>query len=287
MHNTVYVVLIVHNTVLKTDFQPLFYSGNDAAGIVVEVGSGVSAFKPGDKVYTTKTLSGAYAECSLVTADSLHLIPGSLSFAEAAALPTPYLTAFRGLIQRARARASDTVLIHGASGGVGVAAVQFARAYGMTVFGTAGTDRGLDIVKQAGAHMSFNHREKEYTGRMLSATGNRGFNVIVENAAHINLGKDLEMLSPGGCVAVVGSRGSIQVNPRDAMSREASVVGVMLFQASDGELADAHAAIRGGAEAGWLKPIVGKQYPLSEAAAAHKEIMEGSGALGKMVLVVE
>ena len=277
----------MHNTVLKTDFQPLFYSGNDAAGIVVEVGSGVSAFKPGDKVYTTKTLSGAYAECSLVTADSLHLIPGSLSFAEAAALPTPYLTAFRGLIQRGRARASDTVLIHGASGGVGVAAVQFARAYGMTVFGTAGTDRGLDIVKQAGAHMSFNHREKEYTGRMLSATGYRGFNVIVENAAHINLGKDLEMLSPGGCVAVVGSRGPIQVNPRDAMSREASVVGVMLFQASDKELADAHAAIRGGAEAGWLKPIVGKQYPLSEAAAAHKEIMEGSGALGKMVLVVE
>ena len=264
----------------------MFHSGNDAAGVVVEVGSGVSAFKPGDKVYTTKTLSGAYAECSLVTADSLHRIPGSLSFAEAAALPTPYLTAFRGLIQRGRARASDTVLIHGASGGVGVAAVQFARAYGMTVFGTAGTDQGLDIVKQAGAHMSFKHRE-DYTAWMLSATGNRGFNVIVENAAHINLGRDLEMLTPGGCVAVVGSRGPIQVNPRDAMSREASVVGVMLFQASDRELADAHAAIRGGAEAGWLKPIVGKQYPLSEAAAAHKEIMEGSGALGKMVLVVE
>ena len=278
---------MIHNTVLKTESQPLFYSGNDAAGVVVEVGSGVSTFKPGDKVYTTKTISGAYAECSLVTADSLHLIPGSLSFAEAAALPTPYLTAFRGLIQRGRARASDTVLIHGASGGVGVAAVQFARAYGMTVFGTAGTDQGLDIVKQAGAHMSFNHREKGYTAWMLSATANHGFNVIVENAAHINLGRDLEMLSPGGCVAVVGSRGPIQVNPRDAMSREASVVGVMLFQASDRELADAHAAIRGGAEAGWLKPIVGKQYPLSEAAAAHKEIMEGSGTLGKMVLVVE
>ena len=80
----------------------------------------------------------------LVTADSLHLIPGSLSFTKAAALPTPYLTAFRGLIQRGRA--SDTVLIHRASGGVRVAAVQFGRAYGMTVFGTAGTDRGLNIV---------------------------------------------------------------------------------------------------------------------------------------------
>ena len=138
------VILIIHNTVLKTDSQPLFYSGNDAAGVVVEVGSGVSVFKPGDKVYTTKTMSGAYAECSLVTADSLHLIPGSLSFTKAAELPTPYLTAFRGLIQRGRA--SDTVLIHRASGGVRVAAVQFGRAYGMTVFGTAGTDQGLDIV---------------------------------------------------------------------------------------------------------------------------------------------
>lgn len=262
-------------------------SGNDAAGIVVEVGAGVSAFKPGDKVYTTNTLSGAYAEFTRVIADSLHLVPASLSFTEAAALPTPYLTAFRALIQRGKARPSDTVLIHGASGGVGVAAVQFARAYGMTVFGTAGTEKGLDIVKRAGAHQLFNHREKDYTASMLTATGNSGFNVIVENAAHINLGKDLEMLSPGGCVAVVGSRGLTQVNPRDAMSREASVVGVMLFQASGSELAEAHAAIRGGAEAGWLKPIVGKQYPLSNAAAAHKEIMEGSGALGKMVLTVE
>ena len=262
-------------------------SGNDAAGIVVEVGAGVSAFKPGDKVYTNKTLSGAYAECALVSSDSLHPIPGSLSFTEAAALPTPYLTAFRGLIQRGRARPSDTVLIHGASGGVGVAAVQFARAYGMTVFGTAGSKKGIDVVKRAGAHHCFNHKEEGYTESMLAATGNRGFNVIVENAAHINLGKDLEMLSPGGCVAVVGSRGPTQVNPRDAMSREASVVGVMLFQASDKELAEAHAAISSGAEAGWLKPIVGKQYPLSSAPLAHKEIMEGSGALGKMVLTVD
>lgn len=276
------------NIVCNSDqFHLCCASGNDAAGIVVEVGAGVSAFKPGDKVYATKTLSGAYAECSLVSSDSLHLIPGSLSFTEAAALPTPYLTAFRGLIQRGHARPSDTVLIHGASGGVGVAAVQFARAYGMTVFGTAGTEKGIDIVKQAGAHHCFNHKDKGYTEAMLATTGNRGFNVILENAAHINLGRDLEMLSPGGCIAVVGSRGPTQVNPRDTMSREASIVGVMLFQASDKELAEAHAAIRGGAEAGWLKPIVGKQYPLSSAPLAHKEIMEGSGALGKMVLTVD
>ena len=178
------------------------------------------------------------------------------------------------------------VLVHGASGGVGIAAVQFAKHYGMRVCGTAGTATGMEVVKRAGADRVFNHRERGYIERMSSEFKN-GFDVIIENAAHVNLGADLTVLAPGGRVAVVGNRGTTEINARDAMVREAAILGVMLFNASQKDLADGHAAIRSGAEGGWLKPIIGKSYPLSEAAEAHQEIIGGDGAKGKIVLTVD
>ena len=252
--------------------------------MIAEVGSAVKGFHKGDRVYTSRTESGAYAEYCVCSPAFVHHIPGSLTFAEAAALSTPYLTAYRGLVIKARAKPSNIVLVHGASGGVGVAATQFARAYGMTVYGTAGTDKGMEIVKTAGAHEIFNHKDDDYISKILEATEGRGVDVIIENAGHINLGKDLEILAHNGCVAVIGSRGPVQVNPRDTMSREATVVGVLLFWSSDEERKQAHAAIKAGAESGWLKPFVGKTFPLSQAAEAHHDIIDGPGALGKTIL---
>lgn len=261
-----------------------FTPGHDAAGVVADVGSSVQGFQKGDRVYTSRTESGSYAEFCVCSSAFVHHIPGSLSFSEAASLSTPYLTAYRALIEKGRGKPSHRVLVHGASGGVGVAATQFARAFGMTVYGTAGTEKGMEVVKTAGAHLVLNHKQEDYLGKLLEATEGQGVDVIIENAAHINLGKDLEILARGGCVAVVGSRGPVQVNPRDTMSREVSVVGVMLFGSTEEELKRAHAAIKAGAESGWLKPIVGKTFPLSQAADAHREIIEGQGATGKIVL---
>ena len=113
-----------------------------------------------------------------------------------------------------------------------------------------------------------------------------GLNLIIEMAAQKHLGQDLTLLSTRGRVVVVGGRGKVDVNPRDIMSREANLLGVRLFQSSEEELRDAHKAIQAGAEAGWLRPIVGKQYPLEEAAQAHHDLMYGSGAIGKMVLLI-
>ena len=143
-------------------------------------------------------------------------------------------------------------MVHGASGGVGIAAVQLAKMHGLTVIGTAGTDKGTECVKRAGADYVLNHREADYLKKIVEVTGGVGPNLVFENVAHINLGKNLEILAPAGHVVVVGSRGPIEVNPRDTMRNESSVVGVMLFRATKDELAESHAAIQAGMKTGWL-----------------------------------
>src|ERR1700693_286643 len=137
---------------------PLPYTpGSDAAGVVEAVGSGVTKLKAGDRVYTAKTMTGAYAEYTLTLEDQAQKLPANITFDQGAAIWVPYGTAYHALKQEAKGRAGETVLVHGASGGVGSAAVQIARAEGLTVFGTAGTDRGLDLIKREGAHQAFNH----------------------------------------------------------------------------------------------------------------------------------
>ena len=168
-----------------------------------------------------------------------------------------------------------------------MAAVQFARNLGARVLGTAGTREGMDVVRKAGAHAVFNHREMGYLERIRREVGEGGVDLVVENAAHLNLGKDLTLLARNGRVVVVGSRGTVDINPRDTMALESTISGVMLFNATDAELSEANAAIQAGIEAGWLRPVVGKEYGLEEAGKAHADIISGSGALGKTVLVVK
>ena len=252
--------------------------GHDCAGIVAGTGPGVTTFKIGDRVFASRSVGGCYAEYAVSPAESVHPLPSELSFSQGAALPTPYVTAYRALFQRGSAHPGETVLVHGASGGVGVASVQWARERGMRVFGTAGTGGGVEVVKRAGAHAVFNHREEGYLEEMRGLAGDGGIDLILENAAHV--------LARGGRVVVVGSRGPVEINPRDTMAREATISGVMLFNSSQRELCEAHAAIQAGVEAGWLRPIVGKEFPLEEASKAHSDIIGSGGALGKTVLVI-
>lgn len=263
-----------------------FTPGNDCAGVVEDVGSNVTQFKKGDRVYVGGTVSGAYAEYTLAEVKKTRPLPDVISFEQGTTLGVPYLTAYRALFTRGEARPGESVLVHGASGGVGTAAVQIARAHGMFTLGTAGSAEGEELVKQAGAHECFNHRQDGYLDEIKAATAGRGgVDLIVENSAHTNLGHDLTLLRQNGRVAVVGNRGPVEVNAREAMVREAVITGVMLFQASEEEIREADAAILAGIESGWLRPIVGKRFPLEEAAKAHEDIMSGT-ALGKMVLTV-
>jgi NADPH2:quinone reductase len=258
--------------------------GNDGAGVVEQVAPDVHAFKPGDRVYTAGSISGTYAEFALCNAEQVHPLPTKVSFAQGAAVGTPYATAYRGLFQRAHAKPGDTVLVHGASGGVGTAAVQLARARGLRVLGTAGSNEGLKLTRDQGAHEAFDHRASERFEQIMKATGGRGVDVILEMLANMNLGKDLTLLAKGGRVVVIGSRGNVEINPRDTMQREADVRGMILPNTPPAELASIHAALVAGLENGSLRPVIGKEFPMAEAARAHRAVME-PGSFGKIVLV--
>jgi NADPH:quinone reductase len=257
--------------------------GSDAAGVVESVGEAVTKVKPGDRVYTAKTVTGAYAEYALALESQVYRLPEKISFAQGAALWVPYGTAFTALQHHANARAGETVLIHGASGGVGIAAAQMARAQGLTVIGTAGTQKGLDLVKKEGAHHAFDHTKQGYAEELHKATGGRGFDVILEMLANVNLATDLKLLALRGRVIVIGNRGEITINPRELMARRASVRGFTLWAATDAESAEIHAAIAAGLENGTLRPIVGKELPLKDAPQAHVDVL-APGAFGKIVL---
>lgn len=261
-----------------------YIPGSDAAGTVEAVGEGVKKVKPGDRVYTAKTITGAYAEYALAEESQLYPLPPKISFAQGAGLWVPYGTAYTALHHHADARPGETVLIHGASGGVGLAAVQLARAEGLTIIGTAGTQRGLDLVKKEGALYAFDHTKAGYTEEIMKVTGGRGVDVILEMLANVNLANDLKMLAMRGRVIVIGNRGEITINPRELMSRRGSIRAFTLWAATETESIEIHAAVAAGLENGTLRPIVGKELPLKDAAQAHQDVL-APGAFGKIVLV--
>jgi NADPH:quinone reductase len=260
-----------------------FTPGNDAAGTVEVVGPEVTGFAPGDRVYTARTSSGAYAERIVAPASGVYRLPDKTSFAEGACLAVPCATAYAALFLRGLGKPGDTVLVHGASGGVGTAATALARAAGLTVIATAGSEAGQRLVVERGAHFVVDHRADDEVERILALTDGRGVDLVVEMLANKNLGKDLLLLAEGGRVVVVGSRGRVEIDARDAMRREASIRGMSLMNATDEELRRIHAALGAALESGVLAPVVGKELPLAEAARAHRDVLAGP-AFGNIVL---
>ncbi len=254
----------------------------DIAGIVQQVGAAVSTVRPGDRVYAYMADSGG-AELVLCEPWQVQPLPERVSFQQGAAMGVPYGTAWRALFLKARARPGETVLVHGASGGVGTAAVQMARAHGMQVIGTAGTDEGVRLVREQGAHHVLNHRDDDYLQQIPALTGGRGADVILEMLANVNLDRDLDVLAPHGRIAVIGNRGRVEIDPRKMMGKDGTIVGMTLFNTTREEFHEIHAGLVAGLENGTLSPVIRKELPLDQAAQAHVEVM-GSGAFGKIVL---
>jgi NADPH2:quinone reductase len=176
------------------------------------------------------------------------------------------------------------VLVHGGSGGVGIAAIQLARAAGATVIATAGTDDGERLVRDEGAHHVVSHRQKDHLAKAVALTKGHGIDVIIEMLANENLAADLDALAPNGRVVVVGSRGKVEIDPRATMTKDGAVLGMSLNNLTLEEKARLQPAIVAGLENGSLRPVVGRELPLREAAEAHRLIM-APGARGKIVLV--
>lgn len=261
-----------------------FTPGIDGAGVIEAVGPGVKHRKPGDRVYVAWCLTGTYAEKVLCSEFQTHPLPRELSFGQGAAIGVPYGAAYRALFQKGQAIPGEVVLVHGASGGVGIAAIQLARAAGLRVIGTAGSEKGMQLVRELGAHEVVDHHQADHLAKAAEFTCGQGIDIILEMLANVNLGEDLKVLGKGGRVVVVGSRGRVEIDPRDTMAQESVIMGVRMFNASEKELASMHAAFGAGLENGTLRPVVSRELPLEDAPRAHHEVIEAS-TLGKIVLV--
>jgi NADPH2:quinone reductase len=266
-----------------------YIPGSDGAGLVSAVGDGVTEWKVNDRVYfhgtTAGRSAGAYAEYVVCDPGQLHPLPAKVGFAQGASLGVPYATAHRALFGRAGAKAGEIVLVHGASGGVGVAAVQLARWKGLGVIGTAGSEDGLELVRANGAHFAVSHRAALYRDQIQAAASNgRGPDIILEMLANENLDHDLDMIAPRGRIVVVGNRGRVEIDPRKTMAKDATIMGLTLWNVSPEELALIHQDLGRGLEEGVLVPVVGQEVPLAEAPRAHDAVMS-RGAYGKVVLV--
>ncbi len=268
---------------------PLPYTpGADAAGEVDAIGDGVTGVTIGARVYTGGTVAseawGAYASHVVCRPDQVHPLPDRLDFAQGASINIPWATAWRALFTRGRARPGDTLFVHGASGGVGVAVVQLARAAGLTVIGSAGTAEGVALVTAQGAHHAVNHATDGYREHVKALCGGRGPDLIIEMLANVNLDHDLTLLAQEGRIVIVGNRGRIEIDPRAVMSRESVVTGMVFWNLRGEELARVHRALGAAFESGACAPTVGTALPLAEAARAHALVMS-AGARGKIVLL--
>jgi NADPH:quinone reductase len=264
---------------------PLPYTpGTDAGGVIEAVGEDVQGIGPGDRVYTAGSITGTYAEKALCRREQVFPLPDSISFQQGAAIGVPYATAYRALFHRAETKVGEIVLVHGASGGVGLAAVQIARSGGVVIIATAGTEEGRELVRGHGADRVLDHKDPDHLQKAFDITGGRGVDVILEMLANVNLGGDLKALAKGGRVVVIGSRGAVEIDPRDTMMRDASILGMSLLNASERDLLSIHMALVAGLRNGTLKPVIAREFPLAEAPRAHREVIESS-AHGKIVLI--
>jgi NADPH:quinone reductase len=273
----------IRSGLYRPDLKLPYTPGADGAGIISAIGAGVRHRRAGERVYVAGSLSGTYAELVLCAEFQTHPLPETTSFAQGAAIGVPCGAAFRALFQRAHALPGETVLVHGASGGVGIAAVQLARAAGLTVIGTAGSDQGRELVLAQGAHHVLNHHDPGYLAQIQELTCGEGIDIILEMLANVNLGHDLTVLAKGGRVVVIGSRGRVEIDPRDTMRQETAILGMTVYNATEKELAGMHAAFAAGLANNTLRPVVNRELPLAEAATAHHAVIEAS-TFGKIVL---
>lgn len=259
--------------------------GKDGAGIVEAIGDNVTKFKVGERVYTADSVSGTYAEYCLCSENQVGHLPENISFEQGAGVFVPYATSYRALFQKAKAHKGETVLVHGASGGVGLAAVQWAKNAGLRVIGTASSEEGKQLIREQGADFVFDHSDENYLQQILEVTENKGVEIILEMLANVNLVKDFDVLAKFGRIVVIGNRGSLDFNPRLTMGKDATIYGMSLFNFSKEEESEIHVEIYKGLSEGFLKPIVGKTLPLNEAVNAHREVIANK-AFGKIILTI-
>mgnify|MGYP001821999898 CR=1 FL=1 len=265
--------------------------GLEVAGIIETVGNGVDNWQPGDRVCAL-TNGGGYAEYAAAPAGQCLPVPAGLSLVEAAALPETFFTVWTNVFERGRLRAGETLLVHGGSSGIGVAAIQMARAMGARVFVTAGSDEKCAACAALGAEIAINYRQQDFVTELQEATAGVGVDVILDMVGGDYVGRNLTLAALDGRVVNIAFQAGFEatVNFLPLLVKRQTLTGSTLRPQS----AEAKAAIAAGLrehiwpriEAGDIKPVIYRSFPLAEASAAHA-LMETSEHIGKITLLVE
>ncbi len=265
-----------------------FAPGGEVAGVVREVGPGVSSIAPGDRVLAMLDWGG-YASAALVAAAAAVPIPASMSFEHAAGFGIVYLTSYLALVDRAGLRAGETLLVHAAAGGVGSTAVQIGKALGARVLATASSERKLAVAREHGADAGFDYGDAAWVDRVKEATGGRGVDVVYDPVGGDVFDLSTRCLAFGGRLLVIGFASgrvpSVQVNR--LLLKNAAVVGMGLggFQRHAPErVAVALRELFDLYERGALHPVISLTFPLQEAARALEEI-SSRRSTGKVLLI--
>src|SRR4051794_33508376 len=249
--------------------------GLEVSGRIAAVGPGVAGFAPGDEVCALLA-GGGYAEQVAVPAGQVLPLPDGVDLATAAALPEVAATVFSNLFMAAGVQAGESVLIHGAAGGIGTMAVQLVRAFGAVPLVTAGSQAKLDVVRSLGAQVLINYREEDFVARVKEATGGRGADVILDVVGAKYLARNVEALATAGRLVVIGLQGGAkaELNLGLLMSKRAAIIATTLRARPAEEKA---AIMRAVAEHIWplvasgeVVAQVDRTFPLAEAAAAHE-----------------
>ena len=262
--------------------------GLEVAGTIESCGPGVAEWKTGDRVCAL-TPGGGYAEFCLAVASHCLPIPMGWSDIEAGSIPETAFTVWSNVFQRARLQPGESILIHGGTSGIGVMAIQMARALGAVPFATAGSAAKCQACLELGAERAVNYREQDFSAEILAATGGRGVDVILDMVGGSYFPKNLEVLAPEGrLVQIATLQGAkVELDLRAMMAKRLTLTGSTLRPQSNGAKAAIAAALRREVwphlESRRIRPVVHAVFPLERAADAHR-LMEAGEQIGKIVL---
>ena len=264
--------------------------GLEVSGEVVALGQGASGWKIGDKVCAL-TSGGGYAQYCVTAASHCLPVPKSMSPVHAGGLAETYFTVWTNVFDRARLKKGETILIHGGASGIGTTAIQMCHAFGATVFATVGSDDKIGACEKLGARKVINYRSQDFVEIVQAETGGKGVNVVLDMVAGEYVQRNLNCLALEGRLAIIAVQGGLSANfnvARFMVSRQTMVASTLRAQSVEAKAAMATALrqhIWPLLDAGTIKPIVFKTFPLEQAAQAHAELEKGAH-IGKIILTV-
>ncbi|MCC0057240.1 MAG: NAD(P)H-quinone oxidoreductase [Rhodobiaceae bacterium] len=264
--------------------------GLEVAGTVAALGSGTSRFAVGDRVCALLP-GGGYAEYCTVDETNALPVPGGLSMTQAAALPETFFTVWHNVFQRARLQPGESFLVHGGTSGIGVTAIQLARAFGARVFATAGSAEKCAACTELGAERAVNYRDEDFVAVLKAATGRKGIDVILDMVGGSYAERNYQVAATDGRIVQIATLlgGEATVDLRRIMMKRLTHTGSTLrardvaFKAQIAQ--ELQAQVWPLIEKGEVKVLIDSTFPLVEAAGAHA-LMESSAHVGKIVLKV-